>query len=76
MQHEQVLNKQIRTFFGNISQPEFVHADRLCNLACSEPNLDICNVANLPGSPIKDGSKMYAMNWRFFPTVDPQVKPY
>ena len=29
---------------------------------------------HLPGTPVTDASKIYAMNWRFFPTLDPQVK--
>ena len=27
----------------------------------------------LPGTPVTDASKIFAMNWRFFPTLDPQV---
>ena len=44
---------------------------KLCNLACNYKysNLDICHVKQLPGSiPFKDASKVFAMNWRFFPT--------
>ena len=48
----------------------------LCNLACHDPNLDICYVRQLPGTPKKDASKIFAMNWRFFPTLDPQVDVY
>ena len=29
---------------------------------------------HLPGTPVTDASKIYAMNWRFFPTLDPQVE--
>ena len=49
---------------------------KLCNLACDEQysNLDICHVKNLPGTPMLDASKMFGMNWRFFPTLDPQVE--
>ena len=48
---------------------------KLCNLACDDQysNLDICHVKNLPGTPMLDGSKVFGMNWRFFPTLDPQV---
>ena len=46
----------------------------LCSLACQDSNLDLCYVKNLPGTPMKDASKVFAMNWRFFPTLDPQVR--
>ena len=45
----------------------------LCNLACHDVNIDICDVKNLPGTPFKDAAGIFAMNWRFFPTLDPQV---
>ena len=45
----------------------------LCDLACSNSHLDLCNVRSLPGTPVKDARKIFAMNWRFFPTLDPQV---
>lgn len=43
----------------------------LCDLACANPNIDICHVRNNPASG--DISKIFAMNWRFFPALDPQV---
>ena len=48
---------------------------KLCNLACKPKysNLDICHVKQLPGTPHKDARKIFPMNWRFFPTLDPQV---
>ena len=48
---------------------------KLCNLACKPQysNLDICHVKQLPGTPLKDARKIFPMNWRFFPTLDPQV---
>ena len=46
---------------------------QLCDLACVDPQLDLCNVRSLPGTPVEDASNMFAMNWRFFPTLDPQV---
>jgi hypothetical protein len=46
---------------------------KLCQLACQNTNLDICDVRNLPGTPMKDASKIFAMCWRWFPTLDPQV---
>ena len=48
--------------------------DELCNLACSDTQLDLCNVNNLPGVPIKNASLGFPMNWKFFPTLDSQVK--
>ena len=48
--------------------------DNLCQLTCSNPNIDICHVRNNPSSG--DISKIFAMNWRFFPTLDPQVDAF
>ena len=45
----------------------------LCILACNNPILDICDVKNLPGTPYIDAHAVFPMNWRFFPTLDPQV---
>jgi len=45
----------------------------LCDLACRDSNIDICDAKHLPGTPFVDASKVFAMNWRFFPTLDPQV---
>jgi len=46
----------------------------LCSLACNNTNLDICYVRNIPSSG--DIHKIFAMNWRFFPTLDPQVDAF
>ena len=48
---------------------------KLCDLACNPKysNFDICHVKQLPGTPLSDASKIFGMNWRFFPTLDPQV---
>jgi len=43
----------------------------LCTLACGNPSLDLCYVQDIPSSG--DISSIFAMNWRFFPTLDPQV---
>ena len=48
----------------------------LCDLACDNPHIDLCNVKSLPGTPVTDATKIFAMNWRFFPTLDPQVDVY
>ena len=45
-----------------------------CAMACEDSNLDLCDVANLPGTPFKDATKVFPMNWRFFPTLDKQVQ--
>ena len=53
----------------------------LCKLACENPILDLCDVKNLPGPHIlKDAHKVSPIKkimpafWRFFTTLDPQVK--
>ena len=61
----------MRLYF-DLDKADPIH-DALCKLACSDTNLDICDAANLPGTPMKDATKVFAMNWRFFPTLDPQV---
>ena len=45
----------------------------LCTLACSNNQLDLCYVNQLPGSPFVDASRIFPMNWKFFPTIDEQV---
>ena len=45
----------------------------LCELACDYHYFDICDVRNLPGNPMNDATGIFAPNWRFFPTLDPQV---
>ncbi len=55
------------------SDPVF---DEICKLACNNNNLDLCDAANLPGMPMRDARKVFPMNWRFFPTLDPQVSRF
>jgi hypothetical protein len=43
----------------------------LCELACSDSNLDLCYVKKIPA--LGDISKVFPMNWRFVPLLDPQV---
>ena len=45
----------------------------LCELACKSEILDLCHAGQLPGVPMVDARKVFPMNWRFFPTLDPQV---
>ena len=47
--------------------------NQLYDLACNHDDLDLCDVRALPGNPVRDAIKINAMNWRFFPTLDPQV---
>jgi len=49
---------------------------QLCDLACANNNIDLCNIRQLPGTPVRDATEIFAMNWRFFPTLDPQVDIY
>ena len=46
----------------------------LCDLACHSDILDLCHAGDLPGTPMKDARLVFPMNWRFFPTLDPQVR--
>ena len=55
-------------------EPEDPELRRLCDLACANPSLDICHVRNNPASG--DISQIFAMNWRFFPTLDPNVDTF
>ena len=45
----------------------------LCDMACKNNYLDLCDSGRLPGTPMRDARKMFPMLWRFFPTLDPQV---
>merc|ERR1712029_80949 len=36
-------------------------------------NLDLCDVKSLPGTQFGNAKQVFAMVWRFFPTLDPQV---
>ncbi len=62
----------IMRLYFDLDKSDPVHA-ALCKLVCSDTNIDMCDAANLPGTPMKDATKVFAMNWRFFPTLDPQV---
>lgn len=44
----------------------------LCEAACNDPNLDLCHVRKIPS--LGDISKVFPMNWRFVPLLDPQVQ--
>jgi len=44
----------------------------LCKAACHDPNLDLCHDKKIPS--LGDISKVFPMNWRFMPLLDPQVR--
>ena len=46
----------------------------LCNIACDDVNIDICDVNDLPGTPMVNANRVFPMYWRIFPTLDPQVE--
>ena len=48
---------------------------KLCQLSC-ETNFDLCDIQRLPGTPKTNATYIFPMNWRFFPTLDPQVDFY
>ena len=54
-------------------EDDSVLADDLKSLQSTTHNLDICDIKELPGMPVTDASRVFAMVWRFFPTLDPQV---
>jgi hypothetical protein len=62
----------VMRLYYDLSEDEKV-AGELCELACGSDHLDLCDVRQLPGTPMRDASKVFPMNWRFFPTLDPQV---
>ena len=45
----------------------------LCDLACDNDHLDLCDVENLPGQPVATGSSIFPKHWRTFPSLDAQV---
>ena len=46
--------------------------EKLCQIACANPNIDLCNAKNIPA--LGDVSKMFPKNWRFLPMMDPQAQ--
>ena len=45
----------------------------LCDMACKNKFLDLCDSGRLPGTPMRDARRVFPMLWRFFPTLDSQV---
>ena len=60
----------MRVYYYQISQSS---KDQLCQLACNNSLLDICQADALPGTPMQDATEVLPELWRFFPTLDPQV---
>ena len=47
---------------------------KLCKIACKYSIFDLCNVKKIPFfRNIENVTKILPLNWRFFPTMDPQV---
>ena len=44
---------------------------KLCEIACSEPELDICDANTNP--KLGNASMLYPLLWRFLPVIDRQV---
>ena len=40
------------------------------------PHFDMCDVTDLPRAELEKAPKMFPMNWRYLPTLDPQVDWY
>ena len=61
----------MRVYYNLDGRPEMLQ--ELCQLACQNDQLDICDAGKLPGMPMEDARSVFPMIWRFFPTLDPQV---
>ena len=46
--------------------------EKLCQIACANSNIDLCNAKNIPA--LGDVSSMFPKNWRFLPMMDPQAQ--
>jgi len=45
--------------------------EKLCQIACSDPGLDLCPATAIP--KLGNATKVYPLLWRFLPAIDPQV---
>lgn len=45
---------------------------KLCEIACSDPGLDLCPATAIP--KLGNASRVYPLLWRFLPAIDPQVE--
>ena len=57
-------------------EPDDPLMEEACSLACNNTIIDLCPVKNLPHPLLSKAVDMFPMNWRFFPTLDPQVDVY
>lgn len=62
----------MRVYYNLDGRPEML--SDLCGLACTNEQLDICDAGKLPGMPMADARNVFPMIWRFFATLDPQVR--
>ena len=46
----------------------------ICNIACSDPDIDICEAAN--NARLGNATSLYPLVWRFLPVLDIQVDAY
>lgn len=54
--------------------PNTEHFTQLCQFACENPHIDLCQIKNIPG--LGNVQKLFPMNWRFLPTLDSQVSQF
>eukprot|EP00095_Tigriopus_kingsejongensis_P001459 maker-scaffold288_size220435-snap-gene-0.9 protein:Tk01459 transcript:maker-scaffold288_size220435-snap-gene-0.9-mRNA-1 annotation:"hypothetical protein DAPPUDRAFT_96285" len=57
------------SFLIPFNSPLLVH---LCQIACREPTLDICDAGKLPN--LGNVTLVHPLLWRFLPAMDPQVE--
>lgn len=55
-------------------QPDSPVMKQLCDLACSQPNLDLCDAEDNPR--LGNASILYPLIWRFLPAMDVNVDLY
>lgn len=66
----------IMRLYFDIEREDYKTKEMLCELLCTYTNFDICKVDELPGTPRHNTKDVYPLNWRFFPTLDPQVSQW
>ena len=58
--------------YVQLSMTSSIQREALCHLACTYPEeFELCDVENNP--KYGNVSQIFPMNWRFLPTLDPQV---
>ena len=65
----------MRLYHDDVSADYLSH-DKLCELFCENPNLDLCDIRNLGNSELwmEDLADDFGMMWRFIPMADPLGK--